>query len=523
MLENAMATFKLPKKRWKRALLYTVSTLCIALAVDMSLTAYWRRIPISRETTYITAPLFEGRIPDYVTYLDARNAAGVTPDNNAAVPLIRAVGLNLPGTDSDSAQWESRTLKALGFSEVHMPCRMLYFVPWAHDQTTNAGKDPSSATKSYAAGADPKWADEETSMRSAPWSAKEHPLWAQWLAAQPEILALAHEAAGRERYYMPAFSKYPPPGTAFAVPLPALGPTRYLGRMLLSDAMMHAEERDKRLFLRDVTDAMKLGVLLRRSTDLVITNLVGAAIIQETCIAIQATLANGDLEGDDQRALLAFLDALPPMPPPDLTGERCGMLDMYFGQAFYGLSRAPFGLTDSAHPKAAALISLTVPVRYAAQMRMINQSFDELDAALAIPNFRQRYDAVGAAQRKLYDQANKAALYYSGYVQATLMVGDFIWAPKMLATLDAADMERDLTRVALALAINYSLKSNYPAALSALTGPGGILKSIPLDGFTDQHLVYRLDRGGYLLYSVGKDLHDDGGDPDKDLVVHPAH
>ena len=51
-------------------------------------------IIISRETTYITEPLAEDGLPDYEAYVWNKYGKGVTPENNAAVPIWRAVGPN---------------------------------------------------------------------------------------------------------------------------------------------------------------------------------------------------------------------------------------------------------------------------------------------------------------------------------------------------------------------------------------------------------------------------------------------
>ena len=47
---------------------------------------------ISKETTYITEPLDELGYPDYAAALNERMSKGITPENNAAVLLMQAVG-----------------------------------------------------------------------------------------------------------------------------------------------------------------------------------------------------------------------------------------------------------------------------------------------------------------------------------------------------------------------------------------------------------------------------------------------
>lgn len=52
----------------------------------------------------------------------------------------------------------------------------------------------------------------------------------------------------------------------------------------------------------------------------------------------------------------------------------------------------------------------------------------------------------------------------------------------------------------------------FPHTLAALVPD--YLTAVPLDPFTDdQPLIYRLDRSTFIIYSVGPDMHDDGGNP----------
>ena len=50
------------------------------------------KIAISKETTWIEGPLREDGYVDYVAAVNRHYGKGVTPQNNAAVPLWRAIG-----------------------------------------------------------------------------------------------------------------------------------------------------------------------------------------------------------------------------------------------------------------------------------------------------------------------------------------------------------------------------------------------------------------------------------------------
>ena len=65
------------------------------------------------------------------------------------------------------------------------------------------------------------------------------------------------------------------------------------------------------------------------------------------------------------------------------------------------------------------------------------------------------------------------------------------------------------------------LTSDLPAEASA---QAGIIKEVPLDPFSDQPIIYRVQPDGtIMLYSVGENLKDDGGDEKRynDIVIAP--
>jgi hypothetical protein len=78
-------------------------------------------------------------------------------------------------------------------------------------------------------------------------------------------------------------------------------------------------------------------------------------------------------------------------------------------------------------------------------------------------------------------------------------------------------MHQDLTRLALALAAYHAEKGEYPEMLDALAPD--YLKTIPKDLFALQPIHYHREGKGYLLYSVGPEMKDHGGDVNKDIVV----
>jgi hypothetical protein len=76
-------------------------------------------------------------------------------------------------------------------------------------------------------------------------------------------------------------------------------------------------------------------------------------------------------------------------------------------------------------------------------------------------------------------------------------------------------IDHDLLEIALAIE-SYRLKTGgFPLSLETLTPD--YLPRIPSDRFTGEPLVYRPAPASYLLYSVGKNLRDDGGETINDV------
>ena len=116
-------------------------------------------------------------------------------------------------------------------------------------------------------------------------------------------------------------------------------------------------------------------------------------------------------------------------------------------------------------------------------------------------------------------RARRGKLRLPGYPQrmAALLLDSRDWATEALLQpiaqvenyFEIARMQTRLTQVALSLAAYKADHGDYPPSLPALTP--GYLPAIPEDLFSGKSPLYRPERGGYLLYSVGPNGSDDGG------------
>gem|GEM_PF-2960407 len=161
-------------------------------------------LTISKETTYVTGPLDKDGNVNYAAALTELLGKGVTPENNANVLLIKAVGPKfgpLSMTDEYCKHVgidKDEIYKRLGINK--LPERGDYFVDF-HDYLKNHVKlEPEKLQKKEAE-------LDLASMR--PWTAESQPEMAAWLKSNEKPLALIVEASTRSHYFWPVISHVP--------------------------------------------------------------------------------------------------------------------------------------------------------------------------------------------------------------------------------------------------------------------------------------------------------------------------
>jgi len=166
------------------------------------------RIIVSPQTTYITEPLGPDGLPDYEKYVLDLYREGATPENNAAIPLLRALW---PG-ELDPSQYAA-VVTELGLEQI--PSRDEALVQ-LHDKTNRdrvaewllerAGADAAGA-ESFAGQSDAYAADPDTVIdrtMSRPWTSDQIPPLGKWVAVNEGPLDMIVEASRRARYYQPS-------------------------------------------------------------------------------------------------------------------------------------------------------------------------------------------------------------------------------------------------------------------------------------------------------------------------------
>ncbi len=501
---------RLPKSRLLRALLYTFSAALILLALDMLWVRLDRRITVSRETTYITAPLKADGMPDYIAYLTDKGEEGVTPENNAAIPFFQTITPFPINPATNNHEILKGYYERLGIEVPSMPQRLPFL-------TTFQEKHPASSAPM------PNGDVEESYIRAHPWSRAEHPAAAEWIDALDKPLSALPVITGRSRWYVPILR--PQSDMLITVLIPYVSDTRLLARAAMTRAMLEIQEKRYAEAEADILACHRLARLITQGWTLI--EYLVALVIDNDALAADITLANSGISAADLRKYQQQLDALPAWPqrlPDALNMERIGTLDTliwvahHTGEAQKLLQSVPPQPSTSLNPLAVALR----PSNFNSALRFANQHFDQMVAAARADTPQKRFELSTRAEKQLQEAiaGDQGRFADTARKILTIMIPS---TSKATSGDDAHTASLELTKVALALQLYRLDTGSAPASLADLTPK--YLSSIPLDPFSGAAFHYQKKAEGFQVYSIGPNFRDDGGkaragtDPDYDLVI----
>lgn len=451
-------------------------------------------IRISPETTVVDGPLGPDGFVDYFAVINEQMAAGVTAENNAAIPLVQALG----PTALEGAADEIYSLLEIPLPEIGAQ----HIV-----SSTGFGQVP---TEPMGMGAVDASLDQ---TMSRPWARDEFPDTSAWVDVNAAPLELVHEAAQREKFYLPLV---PAPGNPGLINVPLLlQHARTIARLLTTRAMLQLGEGDLNGANQDLLACHQLAGHVGRAPFL-LNALLAMAIDAMAFKSDGALLSDPRLTSEQARRMLTERQSLRPLPDVARiidTDERFMMID-----TVYRLLRG------GANPAAGIAPVSVVGIDGNVALTSMNDLYDEAAAALRIEAFAER-----RSQLEAIDQDLKARITAGKNPVASVLLAVIgarsaasrqmsdtllaLLAPAILSAQTAEDRataRRRLLIVGCALAVHRAEQGEYPASLDGLTPD--LLENVPLDPFGDQPLIYRrTEEGGYRLYSVGENLKDDGG------------
>ncbi len=486
-------------------------------------------LTIGRDTTYVDGPVRPDGTIDYTAALRARLTAGVTPDNNAATLLLRALGAEFVAEDR-----VDQALRLTGLAA--MPDEDDTFVSFED----YAGRHAPESEKDVG---DPVWLQRIEAMEG-PWAADDLPLVAAWLTANDTPLALVTEASKRPRF----FFLLEPSETDLVVRLPGLGAVADAGRALQCRAMARLHDGDVAGALADLLTLHRLGRLVGGGGTL-IEWLVGLGTDALAGVGDQSVIVGGQLTPDLARRYADELRQLSALPPPAKIideVERCFNLYLVMGLT------DPQWVEQFAQSPMASMVRLPAPrehrlllaagVDWDAVLMEVNRGIDRAVAVMRVDDAAARAKAREAMKAEDDRQQRKGRRILDEELPALCRRvarggGDpaelrrratEIMTAVALSDESGFDVDitiarelshewmigRHLTLLALALDIARAEHGRYPERLESLVGR--YVESLPVDPFSGKALIYRREGEGYVLYSVGRNLRDDGGRSSED-------
>lgn len=503
------------RSRWLRLVggwlgAFMVATCSSAAAAEVA-------VRIAESTTRITQPLREDGYPDYVAALNEICAAGVTADNNAAVPFMRAFG---PGPINETLR--PRFFNMLGIEP--LPEEGLYLVGFDEFCQRLVKEEEAEVGDAETR---QKLQDAYAQSLDRPWGSDEFPEVAAWVAANAAPLSLILEGTQRPRFYAPMIAM---PGDrdeamVISVLLPVLQELREAARLLKCRAMLRLQEGETDAAWQDLFACHRLGRLAAEDPTL-IGALVGIAI---DSVAIQGDswiVAEGNLsEAAGQKILddLQSLEAMPPMVECLETAERFAFLDAVCAVASGRVSLSDLSGEGTGEPPGWLMrTAASILVDWDAILRKGNRWYDRFVAAANLPNYQQRREAYAEIEADLRNAAgsvrdarNLWAVVVAPRATVSEQLGNVfvsLLLPALSAAMEAEGRSVAMSRmneVSFALATYWAKHQQYPATLADLEEDLG--RQVPLDPFSGEAFRYRREGAGFVIYSVGPNLRDDNG------------
>ena len=507
-------------------------TWLVALAVLGGLAAYnyWPgepdKIIISRETTYILGPLNADGTPNYVKYLDDKCAEGVTAANNAAPLLLRAFG---PDMLPDKIRAET-------LGRLNLPADIFdgdkHFIGWrgrARPAKTDANaagdaNDPNSPTHTET--------DEDESANEPNvndvfemlLAGQVHPDLEGWLASNAGPLELVSKATPRDKFYLPLVSNSTPP-RMIDVLIPTLQGLQQAAVALTARAILKMMRDDPAGAWDDVLALHRLARLMGKDSPTLVQCMVAVGLEGIAARAGIVLATRRPMGAAQARDVLGKLNALA------LATDVVKSIDE--GERFFGLDVA---VRISRGNDIGELFSLSggqatgskVCLHTNQVLREMNSWYDRMARPMRLPRFQGRAEAQKAFEDELTafatQRGSRATPLRVGMLKLggrltrqalTDVISDClvsVMMPSLAVVCDLEDHAKmifEIETLAVALACFHAEHGRWPAELKELCP--SLLKEIPADRFSTSPLIYRPSEKGYLLYSVGRNLRDDGG------------
>ncbi len=463
---------------------------------------------ISKETTAITEPLHPDGTPDYLAALNEKYGKGVTPDNNALIPLLQIRGSQaiLPySTDfspDDNAHLMARFLELAGAQPT--PSDAPVFQTLAdYARTQNLPLTPNAAST--------RLIDALQQL----WTAKDAPDLAAYIHSQDRFLDLAVEASNRPRLYFPFVSldgHFPN-----SADISTSGWSAF-GRTWAARAMLRASSGDVDGALRDIAAMKRLSRLL--TTDGLTESVLLGRTFDYSVNQVSGVIAASGKLTKPQCDLLAKALDVPPIPVlmPAEPGSRWRFLDEAL---LIAMGHKEQTLRPGADLQTLALVQSidASAVDWDSALRAFNAQLDHDQASLAAMSFAEltrQSDAYTDSDRErewrlrqalnLDKQPNESRANYTKRFLDSLTVSyNYVNYYQFERSRRISNLLSAMLPTLLAAARVHAQSGQWPKSLQDL--PPAAQGGIPVDPYspTGASVRYRIIKGRASVYSIGRD------------------
>lgn len=456
-------------------------------------------IPIGYATTRITRPLTKNGLVDYVAAFNQRFGKGITPQNNAAVPLLilfrpqsfRGGSYTMAAGKMvyvENKNWGHKFRKALGISD-----RDLQGPQYIPLQEFLTKADYAAIGTARHLRLSP---DYMQSLARRPWAAKANALTAAWLRANGGALDIAAAAFTRSRFFLPIIRERSGQGMFGASGCVAgiINDIDALAINLAKRAMLELHHDQIRRCESDLIAAHR-GLILatyEHFLPIVQRGLSHESRLSTVTAADEALAESGKLSSVQALAYLRMLNSLPH--PASLSGDERTT------QRWFNLDAIERAAENKTQTDLVQLDTLFSHDRkpwqrstFAVAATRLNSLIDNTVRLLNTPGFLNK-------QRSLMKMT--AGLRNGHKMPRRLVIEMHIGLSSLIAGAARRACGTRIDKLCFALVAYHGNRGKFPARLAELVPK--YLPKIPHDPFTGKSFGYALNPAGCTISSPGE-------------------
>ncbi|MBL8856638.1 MAG: hypothetical protein JNK57_21925 [Planctomycetaceae bacterium] len=442
--------------------------------------------------------LANGQI-DYLAMINIQLKQGVTPENNAVVPLLAILGPQiLEGVD------QQVFLRELGLDKFPDEAPKLVL---PHEHANHRGiSEPSTEYN--------EWLAVLETTSTTPWTGEQHPELAEWVSANGPALGAIEQASHLPRFFWPLVPADQRVSNFSEIRILTASQEVYyqasdIAKLLAIRAMLRLGERDLDSAIRDIQTIRRLAALMTQSLGSV--ELLRSYYVADFAFRAEIALIESGVLTSEQ--CVAYRKNLKNPLVPSHLPQRLKTFERYiFLDAVQSLQRGE-----------GADLDLKFDLRQldAAKIRNADAFYDAMADCWQEPKPLNRFWKLAVWQNGLIELVKERGDIVK-FIESDASIGDrSLYFGDFLVSLYAANFYRlaesetrqqtniDLLQLALALESYRLAHGVFPEKLGDLQ-PDHI-PSLPSDPYTERAFVYRMNSDGYQLYSIGPNEVDNQG------------